>query len=195
VSDLEVQQKDWTASSAFKCIAVLIGISFLMNVSVRVAYEHKSALSDWLTVHSYGVDVSLQIIKAALWLITAFAFSRCHSTREFIGRAGWTEWPSQVGWLGSLVGVAIGLFGFFAITKGWMGSIPVAGRFYRNGGLAWLSFALYISLLGPFVEETVVRGFLFHAFRGRYSFPVSTILVLGFQMYFHWGLIIHGWLA
>ena len=44
-------------------------------------------------------------------------------------------------------------------------------------------------------EAGVVRGFLFEAFRGSYSFLVSTILVLGFQIYFHWRLIINDWLA
>jgi len=196
VSDSEIKGTRPTAGAAFKCIAVLIGTSLVLNALTRAAYEQTSvAVSGWLTAHSYGVNAFLKIVTAALWLMVAFAFSRCDSAREFICRVGLNRWPSLAGWLGSLFGFGIGAFSLFAITKGWMASNPHAENFYRAGGLIWALFAIYTGLLGPFCEETVVRGFLFEAFRGSYSFLVSTILVLGFQIYFHWRLIINDWLA
>jgi uncharacterized protein len=53
----------------------------------------------------------------------------------------------------------------------------------------WWSYAICIVLLTPFYEETVMRGFLYRAFRGSYGVLASAAFVLLVVAYFHWGLL------
>ena len=53
----------------------------------------------------------------------------------------------------------------------------------------WWSYVAYLVALAPFFEETVIRGFLYRAFRGSYGVAPSILSVLVPVAYFHWGLL------
>jgi membrane protease YdiL (CAAX protease family) len=55
--------------------------------------------------------------------------------------------------------------------------------------LKWLLYAGEVILLTPFYEETVMRGFLYKAFRGSYGILGSVAAVLCANTWFHWGLV------
>ena len=46
-------------------------------------------------------------------------------------------------------------------------------------------------LLAPLFEESIYRGFLYKAFRGSYSIPVSSVLIIAWTCYTHWNQYSH----
>jgi membrane protease YdiL (CAAX protease family) len=47
----------------------------------------------------------------------------------------------------------------------------------------------------PFVEESIMRGFFYRAFRGSYSVAVSTLLVVAIALATHWTQDYRSWVA
>lgn len=81
------------------------------------------------------------------------------------------------------------MFDVLCVTKEWVTPPNEAQSVYRAGGLRWWLYAAEVVLLTPFYEETVMRGFLYKAFRGSYGVLASIAVILCANTWFHWGLI------
>src|SRR5207244_5589961 len=112
--------------------------------------------------------IALRIFRAAWWVLVVFLFTRPRSVPEFLTRCGLTIPPSLFGWFAAWLGVGIGWLNLYGVIKGWIPQSQISSSYYADGGVMWWSYAACIVLLTPFYEETVMRGFLYRAFRGSY---------------------------
>lgn len=94
------------------------------------------------------------------------------------------------GWGAAWLAIAITFIDGYGASKGWT---AVSRQSHSGGhdafGVAWCFFTLESVLIAPFCEEIVTRGFLYRAFRGRYSFLVTTVIIVCFSAYFHWSSV------
>jgi len=135
------------------------------------------------------------VLRGCLWLLAAYLVSRVSSLSFFVQETALDHRPTLWGWALTWAAIALGLLDLYFVFKGWGKVHQSASSFYNAGQVSWVSFVVYSAILSPFCEEAVIRGFLYRAFRGSYGIFVSTLLVLCIQVYFHWGLISHDWIA
>jgi membrane protease YdiL (CAAX protease family) len=118
-----------------------------------------------------------------------FLFTRPRVVSEFLDRSGLTLPPSLFGWFAAWLGVGIGWLNLYGVIKGWIPQSHISSSYSAERGVMWWSYAGCTVLLTPFYEETVIRGFLYRAFRGSYGVLPSAAGVLLVVAYFHWGLL------
>jgi len=138
----------------------------------------------WL--NSRGFQVGYLIFQEVLPLLVVFCFSRARSIRQFLNEVGAAKRLTRVGWYASWIAIALGLLGVYAVTQRLAPMDYAYRRFSYNGDWSRWFFIVYGVVLVPFCEETVMRGFLYPAFRRGYGKGVSTLLVLGVGTVFHW---------
>ena len=160
-----------------------------MNQVLRVAYGGNAGFADWLTAHSYFGEFSFHVLQGGMWVLVAYLFAGVQPFTVFVRETGFAKRFTFSDWLFATGAIGLALLDLYFIQKGWGEENAPAKRFYRAGQVVWLTHLAQSALLAPFVEETVMRGFLYRAFRGSYGLFLSSLLVLCFQSYFHWGLI------
>ena len=180
-------KKIWRASDAWICAVVLIVLSYCFNEVLWSISRSSPTSESWLG--SPSATLALRIFRAAWWMFVVFSFTRPRSVSEFLNRSGLTLPPSLVGWFAAWLGVGIGWLNLYGIIRGWIPQSQISSSYYADGGVMWWWYAAYIVLLTPFYEETVMRGFLYRAFRGSYGLLPSVLFMLFVVGYFHWGLL------
>ena len=177
----------WRARDAWVCTVLLIVLSYGYNQMLWTIYRGSPTAAAWLALPF--ADTVLNVFRAAWWILIVFLFTRPRSLLLFMRSAGLSRPPTLLGWLVTWLGVGIGWFELYGITKGWSPQDQASAESYRDGGAVWWSYAFCTVLLAAFYEETVMRGFLYRAFRGTYALLPSVGCVLAVVAYFHWGLL------
>ena len=183
----EGDERTWRAGDAWICAVVLIVLSLCFNELLWSISRDSRVSANWL--QSPAGTLVLRLFRTAWWLLVVFLFTRARSAREFFGRSGLSLPPNLTGWSAAWIGVAIGWLDLYGVIKGWVPQSQISSSYYSQGGAMWWSYVAYVVLLGPFYEETVMRGFLYRAFRGSYGIVASIFFVLCVVAYFHWGLL------
>ena len=124
-----------------------------------------------------------------MWVSVAYLFGGLRGASAFVREAGFAKKLTFSGWICAWGAIGLALLDLYFLQKGWGEQSASAKKFYQGGHAVWVGFLAQTVLLAPFTEEVVARGLLYRAFRGSYGPILSTILVLGFQAYFHWGLV------
>ena len=184
---MEITGPKWTARNAWRCALALVILEFLISVGLRVAQTNHS-FSGWVRDNEYFI-LSTKVFRAFAWLGLAYVLSRTPSLRSFMSGAGLSQHPTLLGWGAAWLGAAIGLIALYGASRGWTTPSRVVHSFYSRGGEPLLFFVLFVTSIGPFFEEVVLRGFLYVAFRGTYGRALSTFLVVAITSYFHWNSI------
>ena len=179
-------RKTWRASHAWICAVVLVVLSYGFNEVLWSISRTSPTSASWLG--SPLATLALRAFRAAWWVLVVFLFTRPLSVRGFLRSSGLASPPSLFGWFAAWLGVTIGLFTLYCVTSGLIPQNQTSAHYYTAGGFIWWSYAASLVLLTAFYEETVTRGFLYRAFRGNYGIVPSTVCVLLFVGYFHWGL-------
>lgn len=182
----DAPRKAWRASDAWICAVVLIVLSYCSNQVLWSISRINPTSASWLG--SASGMLALRVFRAAWWVLVVFLFTRPLSVREFLCRSGLALPPSLFGWFAAWLGVGIGWLNLYGHTRGWIPQGKISSSYYADGGVMW-SYAACVVLLTPFYEETVMRGFLYRAFRGSYGVLSSSFFVLLIVAYFHWGLL------
>jgi membrane protease YdiL (CAAX protease family) len=177
----------WRADDAWGCTVLLIILSYGYAWMPWIICRVSPTAAAWLA--SPFADIVSRVFLAGWWLLVVFLFARPRCVLPFMRSAGLSRPPTLPGWFAAWLGVVIGCFGLFGIIKGWIPHNQLPAAFYRHGGAVWWSYVLCRVFLTPFYEETVMRGFLYRAFRGSYNVWLSTFFVLCIVLYFHWGLV------
>jgi len=180
----------WKARNAWPCVLLLVVLEFLISIWIHIA-QHNPTASNWLAIHKYSFHNSVGLFRVGLWLFIAFLFSDLSSVRSFIEHTGLNRRPTLAGWWAAWVAVGVALLDRCGLVNALTSANPIAHAFYVRGRVASLVYILFVICIGPFCEELVDRGFLFKAFRGSYSLLLSTVLILGFQAYFHLDTVGH----
>lgn len=155
---------------------------------LRLGARSSPAFSHWWAT-AFGTGI-INITQDALWLFVALWFSRVEAIQDFLGPAGLLRRVGLFGWCAACLAIAISFIDGYGASKGWTASSrqlqPVG---YGPSTMAWWWFTSSSVLIAPFCEEVVARGFLFRAFRGRYNFMVTTVIIICFSAYFHWSSV------
>jgi membrane protease YdiL (CAAX protease family) len=182
------KQGMWKSRDAWLCVLVLIVSQFIILFWLRFAARSSPAFDHW-----WGTALGsgcIFTVHDALWLFVALWFSRVEAIRDFLGPAGLLRGVGPFGWCAALLAIAIAFIDGYGTSQGLTASSrqphPVG---YDAFGVTWCYFALSSVLIGPFCEEVVTRGFLYRAFRGRYGFLVTTVIIICFSAYFHWSSV------
>jgi membrane protease YdiL (CAAX protease family) len=165
-------------------------VSLGMNEAFRVAYRSSAALADWVNGHSHLAQNSFHILEACMWVSVAYLCAGAGPLNAFARGAGVAKRPTFPGWFCAWGGIGLGLVELALVEKGWVKESLSGRKAFFGGQGVWLPYVVLSTLLSPFVEELVMRGFLYRAFRGSFGLAPSIALVLGFQTYFHLGLVL-----
>jgi membrane protease YdiL (CAAX protease family) len=178
------KQGMWKSRDAWLCVLVLIVAQFIILFWLHFGARNSPAFDHWWAT-PFGSGV-IYFIQDALWLFVALWFSRVEAIRDFLGPAGLLRRVSIFGWIAAWLATLIALLDDYGAARGLTASSgqpqPVG---YGALSAVWCYFTLSSVLIAPFCEEVVTRGFLFHAFRGRYNFFVTTAIIICFSAWFH----------
>jgi membrane protease YdiL (CAAX protease family) len=179
----------WKASHGFACAFAVILLSRAMDEGFRIGCRSSATFAGWVRVHSYFAEASFHVLLGCMWVSAAYLFGGLRGVNAFVREAGFAKKLTFSGWLCAWGAIGLALLDLYFVQKGWGEQSPSARRSYQSGQIVWITYLVQSTLLAPLIEETVSRGFLYHAFRGSYGPVLSTFLVLGFETYFHWGLV------
>jgi membrane protease YdiL (CAAX protease family) len=182
------KQGTWKSRDAWFCVLVLIVSQFILLFWLRLGARSNPAFSHWWGT-AFGSGLVF-IVQDTLWLFVALWFSRINAIRDFLGPAGLLRGVDMFGWCAAWLAIAISFIDGYGASKGWTASSRqphLAG--YGAFSVTWCYFTLEAVLIAPFCEEVVTRGFLYRAFRGRYSPLVTTVIIICFSAYFHWSSV------
>jgi membrane protease YdiL (CAAX protease family) len=181
-------QKAWKSRDAWFCILALVVSQFVILFWLRFGARSSPAFDHWWAA-PFGTGV-IYLIQDALWVFVALWFSRVEAFRDFLEPAGLRRGISILGWCAAWLAIAVAFVDAYGASRGLTASVrqsqPVG---YGTFSVAWLYFTLSSVLIAPFCEEVVTRGFLYRAFRGRYSFLVTTVIIICFSVFFHWSSV------
>ena len=178
------KQGAWKSRDAWFCALALIGFQVIMLFWLRVAARSSPAFDHWWA-SPFGTGV-IYLISDAAWLVAPLWFSRVEAVRDFLEPAGLRRGFTVFGWCAAWLAIGIALIDAYGASKGWTAASRVhhaAG--YAGFTAAWCYFTLLAVVIAPFCEEVATRGFLYRAFRGRYSFLITTVLIICFSAFFH----------
>src|SRR5262249_47752695 len=154
------------------CAISMIGL----NIAITLCLPYEGG-RPWSYSHPVGAQI-LSVLRGAMFLGAAYAFSGARRPREFSQRAGFSTRPSLAAWWAACVAAGLGIANLYGVSRGWTSPNRLAGAYALRGSGALLLLHLYRASVGPFFEEAVGRGFLYAAFRGGYGRVASTASVI-----------------
>jgi hypothetical protein len=183
----------WSARDGWKFVGMVLVLNLLWYVVTGALYRTSPHFAHWRW-GPMGV-VTMRTIYIAFHLLLAAYFARTESFALFWKAVGLDRKPSSYVWFGVTAALGIRLIGH---------ALYVAGLARGYSNYEWELFRgthgseryLYLLplLMAGFWEEPVNRGFAYKAFRGSYSMMVSTLIIIGYTAYTHWGQYYHfGW--
>jgi len=177
---------------AWKCGFALVLSEYLFLRSIHFVSHSSPAFASWWGHAPAALALSVAT-QATVFLVLVWYFSRAKSLGGFLSRTGMSFRPSPWGWGLAWVAVGIGFIDLFWVDNGLSSSSRPSARAYYTG---LTDAARYFSaftgvLIVPLYEEIATRGFLYTAFRKSYGPSITTVLILIFSAYFHWGAISH----
>lgn len=179
------QKTHFKAIDAWYCALALIVTDTLVVFWIRYAAKHS-----WNFYHFWESTTGLicsASIQGCLWLFWGLWFSRALNAREFFLKVDLNKKISLYGYIAAWVAILIVWFeGYY--TSHW----GVAGKNVNHidhslVGSYYAFFVVETTMLGPFCEEVVIRGFMYSALRERYKMPLCVFLIVAFASFFHWG--------
>ena len=176
----------WKPRNAWRCVFALVVLEVLISLWIRIAQRNPGA-SSWLIAHEYSAQSVLKVLRFGLWLLAAYFFSGAWSLARFTQSTGLGKWPTLQGWWGCCAAVGIALLDRYGGARGLTIPNPVSHGFYQKGGGTLAFYVLYVTSMGPFYEEVVLRGFLYRALRSSYGWLRSATIVVCAGAFFHWG--------
>lgn len=134
---------------------------------------------------------TISTISGVAALSVPAIFSRASTISSIVGIFELRALRQGVNVSAPVVGVLLGGIGILVVRchlGGDVGNASMARYFVPEVGVTKYLFATLL-LIGPIVEEIVIRGFLYRAFRRSYHviFSISAIVVVA--MVIHWNVI------
>jgi membrane protease YdiL (CAAX protease family) len=187
-SDVHVvyPEYQWSARDAWKFFGMIIVFYLVLGFVGGSLYFLFPPLRVW-SRSPFGV-IAMRVIEAGLWILTAAYFARTESVASFCKAVSLDRKPSNYVWFGIVAALAIRLVSHFVfvlqLAKGSYTNYDL-WAFKETSGPGRYLYLLPL-LTAPFWEEAVVRGFFYKAFRGSYSIPAATTLIVAWTALTHW---------
>jgi membrane protease YdiL (CAAX protease family) len=186
----------WTAWDAWKCLFMLMVFEIVIGIIYTVIDWHAHGFHAW-RVHS-GVGFFLNdLFYLVIGTLTAAYFARTDTFATFWKGFGLDRKPGEYLVYGLIAALILRFFSHILIVYGWSKGVLVfpPHSFADAFGQERFLFAASALLLAPLFEEIINRGFIYKAFRGSYSVPVSVALLVGWTALTHFNQFKHSWAA
>ncbi len=114
------------------------------------------------------------------------AFAKVSSLGAFVQVFRLNHRPTALGSWGIAFGAGIALVALYFAHLGWVQVHDTAlSRAFRYAEPKLRILLPIFALIGPFLEEPIMRGFLYPAFRGSYPLAVSVTIVVAMSLNMH----------
>jgi membrane protease YdiL (CAAX protease family) len=186
----------WTAWDAWKCLIMVEVFQTVTFMIYRMIDWHVHGFYQWRRYSGSGYFFE-ECVYLFTGVLTAAYFARTDTLATFWKGFGLDRKPSEYLPYGLVAAFAVRFIGHFARTHGWSNGVsnhPVSGFLHTPGPDRYL-FVASLVVLAPLFEETINRGFIYKAFRGSYSLPVSMGLLVGWTAYTHLDQFRQSWAA
>jgi membrane protease YdiL (CAAX protease family) len=185
----------WSARDAWKCLGMFLLIGTVFAVSVFLFDMHSAAFRLW---RWSGLGLFAQdLVRDSVLLFTAIYFARTETLSSFWRGFGLDQKPSEHVWFGIVIALVIRGFGHVMVANGWSPGVSnhELVAFEKTVGVERFLFLVPPLLLGPLFEETILRGFLYRAFRNSYPWWLSIALIIAWTANTHWSQYSTSWVA
>jgi membrane protease YdiL (CAAX protease family) len=128
--------------------------------------------------------VCFTILNMVGIFFVALCFSRTWRVGDFLRDFRLQAGPDLAGWLAGAVGLGLALIVGYLASRGVVGDSSITAAMRRAHGTLWhLNLILFVS---PFLEEPVMRGYLYPALRRSYGILSSVFVILVIAAVFHY---------
>jgi membrane protease YdiL (CAAX protease family) len=189
--DSKLAQTSWKAKDAWICLLLLVAWTFVCNGGLSFFVQIFPLFASWLRAHFVLAANAISFLSDGYGILVAFLCSRALSVRTFVNDVGLSRRPTLSLWPFACGVIAVAFLAHYGASNGWASGNPLAHAYHKIGGEAWSFFQLYAISVGPFAEETILRGFLYRAFRGSYGIIISIILTICVASFDHWDMVSH----
>jgi membrane protease YdiL (CAAX protease family) len=179
-----VYEQPWSARDAWK----FLGMFVVFEVVLELLWEAVEGMIPGfrqLALSGAG-HLGKFLLFSTVEILTMLYFSRVENRQQFLEAFSLRLGPTSYVWFAVVAALILRGVAHLLTTSGLVrGATTTSLRgFGHTLGLErWLFLAP--GLMAPFVEELFIRGFLYRAFRGSYSVPVSVGLILAFTALTH----------
>lgn len=183
------EQSPWNARDAWRYLFCLLVVELCLFIVMVLLVRAVPSL--FRLIHrpeGVFIIVSSEGLSALAIMLWQTHTSSVAAFIALLERFGLLVSPGKLGIAGVLLGIALGTLGSYLASLGMAPHNPITEGLVTAQPVERLWLTALI-LFVPFVEEVIVRGFLYRAFRNSYSFSVTTILVLLLAGVGHWGVV------
>jgi membrane protease YdiL (CAAX protease family) len=174
------------ARHGFECVALLVFLSIEINLAFSAVHDSSSHFAQWHATNRPIFQIAYKLFHLALRIVAAYLCSRLWRPRAFIADLGFSSGPTLAGWFFGWTAILWGILELFLMGSGITESNTEASGFESDGPALWYLYILTIAIISPFVQELLMRGFLYPAFRQSFGFSAATFFVFCAHTYFHW---------
>lgn len=170
----------WFCAAALCVSQIAIAVLALAGCVVSPGFAY------WI-MRPWGV-VSLTVLGGLVALGVVYLFLRSRSAGEFLRQLGLRFPPRDVSIPLVLLGLALGLAANYLATRfpAEAAVNPAFQKPFANGSHEGAYLYAVMLAAGPFIEELVMRGFLYQGFRKGYGVPVSVASLVLLGTLTHW---------
>jgi membrane protease YdiL (CAAX protease family) len=182
----------WRARDAWKCIGIIV----CLGVVLPVFWHFQHLIFPAVYRSGYGYALRSLVDYSAMLLVAAY-FGRTETLPTFWKAFGLDRKPTHLVWFGIVMALLLRYGSHYMLMHRWgVGVHNYEITAFRNTpGIERFFFVFPLIISAPLLEESVNRGFLYKAFRGSYSIPISMILVIGWTCLTHWSQYSRSWIA
>jgi membrane protease YdiL (CAAX protease family) len=182
----------WTAKDAWKCTGML-GLFFVLFEVILHALVAASSGVEAL-MHTSSGFVLFTSLFGTVCTLTALYFARIETLEQFRRAFDLGNRPGERLWSGVLATSFLQIATWSLLNARLKASGIWQPGILEKLGVVQIALLAIPVLLAPFWEEIVWRGFLFRAFRSRYSFSITTAISVGFWILWHFDRSFRSWI-
>ncbi len=181
VGPLKAYTYPWFCAAALYVSQIAIAVLALVGCVVSPGFAY------WIR-NPWGV-FCVTAIGGLVALGVIFLFLRPRSVGEYFRRLGLRFPPHDVSIPLVLLGGALGLAANYLSSRfpAEAAVNPAFQKPFANGSHEGACLFAVMLVAGPFIEELVMRGFLYRGFRKGYGVPVSVASLVFLGTLTHWG--------
>jgi len=162
----------WRPKTAWLCLFTLVLAGMLFGFLFAMATSKVSGSRRFYTPDESGI---LGILGGGLTFAITLWFSGVRTMRSFQRNFALIPVSQQQVACAAAAGFLIQAVTIYIFQRGW-------SHLQLRTSFSYLTVA---AVLAPFLEEPLLRGFLYQAFRNKYSVRVSIALVVGVALLLH----------
>ncbi len=174
-------ENGWRARDAWVCFAVVYGLTVAAAINLFVfSWRWPSAFNLSSSQAAFFVTMCGLLIAFGVTL----AFTKVSSPDKFLKVFRLNHRPTALAGWGVLFGIGLAFLAMYFTRIGWTHDTALTSRFASAEPSLHVALSLLL-LVGPFLEESMMRGFLYPAFRGSYPRMASTAIVVAMSLLMH----------